>query len=245
VAGWVRCLWKIDIFGGIRRSIEAADPNYQAVAEDRADATLTLLAEVARGYIELRGAQRRIEVAQKNLAIERDLSLLGAGLAPRQDLLRTEAQVRDIQAAIPEFETDERTAAYRIAALIGRPPTEVSAELSQPRPIPQSASEAPVGLPSELLKHCPDVRAAERGSAAANARIGTALVSYANTKVRRNELAAESSADAEATDIANLLYERGVESFLPVLDAERSLYAADDALAQERTRLGHRAHRPL
>jgi multidrug efflux system outer membrane protein len=309
--------WEIDIFGGIRRSIEAADANYQAVAEDRADVTLTLLAEVARDYIDLRGAQRRIEVAQKNLAIERDLlaltqSLLTAGLAPQQDLLRAEAQVRDIQAAIPQFQTDERAAAYRIAALIDRPFTEVSTELAVPRPIPQSASDVWVGLPSELLKRRPDVRAAERRIAAANARIGvaqadlyphfsltgvagleslyfssfgnassgyyqigpgvtwrifdagkirfevqaesartaaataayersvldafrdveTALVSYANIKVRRNELAAESAADAQATDIAKLLYERGVESFLPVLDAERSLYAADDALAQ-------------
>jgi NodT family efflux transporter outer membrane factor (OMF) lipoprotein len=227
-------------------------------------------------------------------------------------LLRAEAQVRDIQAAIPEFETDERAAAYRIAALIARPFAKVAAELSVPHPIPQSASEVPVGLPSELLKRRPDVRAAERRIAAANARIGiaqadlyphfsltgvagleslylssfgnassgyyqigpgvtwrifdagrirfrvqaesartaaataayersvldafrdveTALVSYANIKVRRNELAAESAADAQATDIAKLLYERGVESFLPVLDAERSLYAADDALAQ-------------
>jgi outer membrane protein, multidrug efflux system len=309
--------WEIDIFGGIRRNIEAADANYQAVAEDRADVTLTLVAEVARDYMDLRGAQRRIEVARKDLAIEQDLlaltqSLLAAGLAPRQDLLRAEAQVRDIQAAIPEFQTDERAAAYRIAALVDRPFAEVAAELSVPRPIPQSASELPVGLPSELLKRRPDVRAAERRIAAASARIGvaradlyphfsltgaagieslrfssfgnassgyyqigpgvtwrifdagrirfevqaesartaaataayersvldafrdveTALISYANTKVRRNELAAESTADAEATDIAKLLYERGVESFLPVLDAERSLYAADDALAQ-------------
>jgi outer membrane protein, multidrug efflux system len=309
--------WEIDIFGGIRRAIEAANANYQAVAEDRADVTLTLLAEVARDYIELRGAQRRIEVAQKNLAIDRDLraltqSLLTAGLAPRQDVLRAEAQVRDIEAAIPGFETDERASAYRIAALIGRPFAEVSAELFLPSPIPQSVAEVPVGLPSELLKRRPDVRAAERRIAAANARIGiaqadlyphfsligvagletlsfssfgnassgyyqigpgvtwrifdagrirfqvraesartaaataayersvldafrdveTALVSYANAKVRSDELAAESAADAEATEIAKLLYARGVESFLPVLDAERSLYAADDALAQ-------------
>jgi NodT family efflux transporter outer membrane factor (OMF) lipoprotein len=227
-------------------------------------------------------------------------------------MLRAEAQVRDIQAAIPEFETDERTAVYRIAALINRPFTDVSAELSEPRPIPQSASEVLVGLPSDLLKRRPDVRAAERRIAAENARIGiaradlyphfsltgaagleslsfssfgnassgyyqigpgitwrifdagkirfqvqaesartaaataayersvldafrdveTALVAYANTQVRRNELAAESDADTQATDIATLLYKRGVESFLPVLDAERSLYAAEDALAQ-------------
>jgi multidrug efflux system outer membrane protein len=308
--------WEIDIFGGIRRGIEAADADFQAVAADRADVTLTLVAEVARDYIDLRGAQRRIEVAQQNLAIEQDLhaltqSLLTAGLAPRQDLLRAEAQVRDIEAAIPNFVTDERAAIYRIAALIGRPFTDVYAELSLTAPIPQSVSEIPLGLPSELLKRRPDVRAAERRIAAANARIGvaqadlyphfsltgvagmeslyfssfgngssgyyqlgpgitwrifdagrirfqvqaesarsaaadaayersvldafrdveTALVSYANAKVRRNELAAESAADAEATDIAKLLYQRGVESFLPVLDAERSLYAADDALA--------------
>ena len=278
---------------------------------------LTLLAEVARNYVELRGAQRRIEVARKDLAIERDLqaltqSLLAAGLAPQQDLLRAQAQVSDIEAAIPDFEADERAAAYRIAALIARPFAEMVAELSPPRPIPQAVSEVPVGLPSELLERRPDVRAAERRIAAANARIGiaqadlyphfsltavtgleslyfssfssassgyyqigpgiswrifdagrirfqvraesarteaaaaayqrsvlnafrdaeTALISYANVKIRRNNLAAESAADAQATEIARLLYEKGLESFLPVLDAERSLYAADDQLAK-------------
>jgi multidrug efflux system outer membrane protein len=273
--------WEIDIFGGIRRSIEAADANYRAVAEDRADVTLTLIAEVARDYIDLRGAQRRIEVARKNLAIERDLlaltqSLLTAGLAPQQDTLRAEAQVRDIQAAIPEFESDERAAAYRIAALIAQPFAEVAADLSVPHLIPQLAIEVPVGLPSELLKRRPDVRAAERRIVAANARIGIAQAdlyphfsltgaagleslyfsSFGNASSGyyqigpgvtwrifdagkiRFEVQAESArtaaatADAQATEIAKLLYERGVESFLPVLDSERSLYAADDALAQ-------------
>jgi multidrug efflux system outer membrane protein len=309
--------WEIDIFGGERRRVEAAAADYEAVTEDRAVVVLTLQAEVARNYVELRGAQRRIEVARKDLIIERDLqaltqSLLAAGLAPQQDLLRAQAQVSDIEAAIPEFETDERAAAYRIAALIGRPFAEMAAELSAPRPIPQAVSEVPVGLPSELLERRPDVRAAERRIAAANARIGiaqadlyphfsltavtgleslyfssfssassgyyqigpgiswrifdagrirfqvraesartdaaaaayqrsvlnafrdveTALISYANAKIRRNNLAAESAADAQATEIARLLYEKGLESFLPVLDAERSLYAADDQLAQ-------------
>jgi multidrug efflux system outer membrane protein len=309
--------WEIDIFGGERRRVEAAAADYEAVTEDRADVVLTLQAEVARNYVELRGAQRRIEVARKDLIIERDLqaltqSLLAAGLAPQQDLLRAQAQVSDIEAAIPEFETDERAAAYRIAALIGRPVAEMAARLSAPRPIPQALSEVPIGLPSELLERRPDVRAAERRIAAANARIGiaqadlyphfsltavtgleslnfsslssassgyyqigpgiswrifdagkvrfqvraesartdaaaaayqgsvlnafrdveTALLSYANAKTRRNNLAAESAAHAQATQMARLLYEKGLESFLPVLDAERSLYAADDQLAQ-------------
>jgi outer membrane protein, multidrug efflux system len=309
--------WEIDIFGGVRRSIEAAQANYQAVTEDRADVVLTLLAEVARDYVELRGAQRRIEVARKDLAIEQDLqtlaqSLLSAGLAPQQDVLRAQAQVADIEAAIPALKSDERAAAYRIAALTGRPFTEIVTLLSVPGPIPHAISEVVVGLPSDLLLRRPDVRAAERRIAAANARIGvakadlyphfsltgvagieslsassfvspssgyyqigpgfswrlfdagrirfqilaesartdaaavayqrsvldafrdveTALVAYANTQLRRDKFAAESAAEGEATRIAMLLYERGVESFLPVLDAERSLYAADDELAQ-------------
>jgi multidrug efflux system outer membrane protein len=310
-------LWEIDIFGGRRRAIEAADANEEAVTADRADVALTLLAEIARDYVELRGAQRRIEVARKNLATNQDLQTLTesqftAGLAARQDVLRAQAQVADIEAAIPALETDERAAAYRIAALVGRPSVEVSAELAMPRPIPRAVSDVPVGLPSELLQRRPDVRAAERRIATANARIGvaqaelyphfyltglsgiqslsfssfltassgyyqvgptiswqvfdagkirsqmlaesartdaaaaayqravleafrdveTALVSYANAAHRREQLAAESAADGEAVDIARLLYERGLESFLPALDAERSLYAADDKLAQ-------------
>jgi outer membrane protein, multidrug efflux system len=307
--------WEIDIFGGLRRTVEAAEANYQAVTEDRADVVLTLLAEVARDYVELRGAQRRIEVARENLAIEQDLetlsqSLLSAGLAPRQDVLRAQAQVADTEAVIPALNTDERAATYRIAALTGRPFAEIVAKLSVPGPIPHAISEVPVGLPSDLLLRRPDVRAAERRIAAANARIGirkadlyphfsligvggieslnlssffagssgyyqigpgvrwrifdagrirfqvlaesartdaaavayeksvldafrdveTALVAYTNTQSRREKLATESTADAEATAIAKLLYKQGVENFLPVLDAERSLYAADDAL---------------
>jgi multidrug efflux system outer membrane protein len=309
--------WEIDIFGGERRAVESATANLQAVTEDRADVVLTLLAEVARDYVELRAAQRRLEVAHKNLVIERDLqsltaSLLAAGLAPEQDLLRAQAQVFDIEAAIPVFTTDERSAAYRIAALIGQPLNEIAFRLSAPQPIPQITSDVPVGLPSELLERRPDVRAAERRIAAANARIGvaqadlyphfsltaaagleslnlssfssassgyyqigpgiawrifdagkirfqvraesarteaaaaayqrsvldafrdveTALLSYANAEIRRDRLASESTAEAAATDRARVLYEKGVESFLPVLDAERSLYAVDDALAQ-------------
>jgi outer membrane protein, multidrug efflux system len=309
--------WEIDVFGGQRRAIESAHANYQAVSEDRADVVLTLLAEVARDYIELRGAQRRIEVARKDLATERDLqtltqSLLAAGLAAQQDVLRSQAQVAAIEAAIPALIADERAAGYRVAALIGRPFTETLAALSAPEPIPHAINDVPVGLPSDLLRRRPDVRAAERRIAAANARIGvatadlyphfsltgaagiesldlsslfsgssgyyqvgpgiswrifdagrirfriqaetartdaaaaayqrsvldalrdveTALVAYANAQSRRSKLAAEAEADADATRIERVLYERGLESFLAVLDAERALYAADDALAQ-------------
>ena len=169
--------WELDIFGGRHRAIESADAAYAAVVQDRADIELILVAEIIRNYVDLRGAQRRIELAKKNLDIGEDAqkltrTLLGAGLVPQQDLLRTQNLVASVEAGITIFKTDERTAAYRLAALIGCAPVEIIAELATPAPIPQAINNVPVGLPSDLLLRRPDVRAAERRVAAANARIG-------------------------------------------------------------------------
>ena len=309
--------WEIDVFGGKRRGVEAADASYQAIVADRGDVELTLLAEVARNYIELRGVQRQLAVARSNLSIQQDsLSLtrsqFDAGLASRLDVLRAQAQVSDTEAAVPTFEANERASIYRIGALIGQPPEQLLAQLDPPQAIPSAIADVPVGLPSDLLRRRPDIRAAERRIAAANARIGvaqadlyphfsltgvagleslnastflsapsryfsigpsinwlifdagkvrfemhaeeartaqataayqrtvldalrdveTALVSYAQSKVRHERLAAEVTADREAVTIATRLYKQGLNDFLSVLDAERSLYAADDKLAQ-------------
>ncbi|MGF6900238.1 efflux transporter outer membrane subunit [Paraburkholderia sp. GAS348] len=309
--------WEIDVFGGKRRGVEAADASYQAAVADLGDVELTLLAEVARNYIELRGVQRQLAVARSNLSIQRDsLSLtrsqFDAGLASRLDVLRAQAQVSDTEAAIPTFEADERASIYRIGALIGHPPEQLLAQLDTPQAIPLAVADVPVGLPSDLLRRRPDIRAADHRIAAANARIGvaqadlyphfsltgvagleslnastflttpsryfsigpniswlifdagkvrfemraeeartaeatavyqrtvlgalrdveTALVSYAQSQVRHERLAAEVAADREAVSIATRLYRQGLNDFLSVLDAERSLYAADDKLAQ-------------
>ncbi|MFM0172039.1 efflux transporter outer membrane subunit [Paraburkholderia sediminicola] len=309
--------WEIDVFGGKRRGVESADAAYQATVADLGDVELTLLAEIARNYVELRGVQRQLAVARSNLSIQQvSLSLtrsqFDAGLASRLDVLRAQSQVSDTEAAIPTFEANERAAIYRIGALIGRPPEQLLAQLDTPEAVPLPVADVPVGLPSDLLRRRPDIRAAERRIAAANARIGvaeadlyphfsltgvagleslnastfltapsryfsigpsiswlifdagkvrfgvraeeartdqaaaayqrtvlgalrdveTALVSYAQSKVRRERLSAEVAADRDAVTIATRLYRQGIEDFLSVLDAERSLYAADDKLAQ-------------
>ena len=309
--------WEIDVFGGTRRGVEAAEASYQATVSDLGDVELTLLAEVARNYIELRGVQRQLAVARSNLAIQQDSlsltrSLFDAGLASRLDVLRAQAQVSDTEAAIPTFEANERASIYRIGALTGHPPEQLLAQLDTPQAIPLAVADVPVGLPSDLLRRRPDIRAAERRIAAANARIGvaqadlyphfsltgaagleslnastfltapsryfsigpsinwlifdagkvrfamraeqartdqaaaayqrtvlgalrdveTALVSYAQSQVRHERLAAEVTADREAVSIATRLYRQGLNDFLSVLDAESSLYAADDKLAQ-------------
>jgi outer membrane protein, multidrug efflux system len=309
--------WEIDVFGGTRRRIEAANAAYQASLAGRGDATLILTGEIARDYVALRGAQRQLAVAQDNLAIQRDAlaltrSQFDAGLASSLDVLRAQAQVEATEAEIPNFVVDGRTAIYRIGALMGVPPESLLPELDTPQAIPTPVADVPVGLPSDLLQRRPDIREAERQLAAANARIGaakadlyphfyltggaglesfyasnlltapsrylsigpgiswlvfdagkvrftvqaeqartdeataqyqrvvlgalrdveTALVSYGQAKIRRERLAAEAKADRDAVGIAERLYRQGLEDFLPVLDAERSLYVAEDKLAQ-------------
>jgi outer membrane protein, multidrug efflux system len=171
--------WEMDIFGGVRREIEAANASYQVTVESRRDVTIVLIAEIARTYVALRGAQRQIEVARSNLAIQQDTleltrALLDAGLAPILDVLQIQAQVFDTQASIAVLEGDARADIYRVGLLVGELPENLVTELQAPRPIPSALDRTPVGLPSDLLRRRPDIRAAERQIAASNARIGVA-----------------------------------------------------------------------
>jgi multidrug efflux system outer membrane protein len=171
--------WEMDIFGGVRREIEAANATYQGTVESRRDVTIVLIAEIARTYVALRGAQRQIEVARSNLAIQKDTleltrSLLDAGLSPILDVLQIQAQVSDTQASIAALEGDARADIYRVGLLVGELPENLVKELQVPRPIPRSVDRTPVGLPSDLLRRRPDIRAAEQQIAASNARIGVA-----------------------------------------------------------------------
>ena len=111
--------WEIDVFGGERRAVEAADASYQAVVEDRGDVELTLLAEIARDYIELRGTQRQLAVAHENIAIQQDALALdtvtirrGPGVEP--DVLRAQAQVW--QTPKPQFPPSRPMSALRSIA---------------------------------------------------------------------------------------------------------------------------------
>jgi NodT family efflux transporter outer membrane factor (OMF) lipoprotein len=171
--------WEIDIFGGQWRRVESAAAGYAAAVNTRDDVALSVAAEVARAYVDLRGAQRRLAVARQNLALQADTleltrSLLAAGLAPVLDSLQAQAEVAQTKASIATIEGEARNDLYRIGVLAGRPPESLLTELEQPQPIPHAANSIPVGLPSELLRRRPDIRAADRRIAAANAKIGVA-----------------------------------------------------------------------
>jgi NodT family efflux transporter outer membrane factor (OMF) lipoprotein len=171
--------WEIDLFGGKRRALEAATAEWQGAIEARNDVMLTLLAEVARNYVELRGGQRRLEIAVRDRklqeeAVELTRARFQGGVANELDLTRAVALLASTQAAIPPLETAVRKSMYAIAVLLGQQPGELVAELSPVSPVPPVPPEIPIGLPSDLLRRRPDVRQAERQLVAETARIGVA-----------------------------------------------------------------------
>ncbi len=178
--------WELDLFGRIRRGIEAADADVAAAAENARGVRVSIVAEVARSYAELRAFQRRAQLARGNAGVQGEtLSLVkarrDAGLTTDLDVARAEANLATTRATIPQLDAGTRAAAHRLAVLIGRPPGELvnellAAEAAGVAHIPASGAlpEVPMGLPSDLLQRRPDVRAAERAAAAANARIGEA-----------------------------------------------------------------------
>jgi multidrug efflux system outer membrane protein len=171
--------WELDIFGGVRRSIEAADADLQASVEARRDVLVTLTAEVARNYIDLRAFQQRISIARQNLEAQKHSAKLTrqrfeAGLASGLDVANAEAQVATTAAVIPLFEASARQTIYSLGVLLGRPPAALVQELAPALAIPTVPPSAPMGVPSDLLRRRPDIRQAEAGVHAATARIGVA-----------------------------------------------------------------------
>lgn len=171
--------WELDVFGGIRRGIEAADADIQSSVESRRDVLVTLTAEVALAYADLRGAQKQLAVARRNLQAQLETASIvrqrfEAGFVSRLDSANAETQAAGTRARIPGIETSIRRSIYALSLLLARQPGELLAELSPEAAIPVVPPEVPVGLPSDLLNRRPDIRRAEADVHSATARIGVA-----------------------------------------------------------------------
>lgn len=308
--------WELDVWGRVRRSVEAADADMAAAAEDRRDVLIALLAEVARNYVELRSLQERLAIAESNVASQKETYELSkgradAGITSGLDVARAEATLTSTRAQIPSLASQIRATTHRLAVLTGQQPGALESELSAAAALPAKPAVVPVGLPSDLLRRRPDIRRAERELAAATARIGVAkgdlfprfsltgsfgfsanedenlfesdskfwsigptvrwpifdagrirrnidvqtarqeaavaryeksiltgleevensLVSYSREQARRKELVDSEAAAKRAVDLATSLNSRGLTDFLSVLDAQRELYAIQDARA--------------
>ncbi|HTR41919.1 MAG TPA: efflux transporter outer membrane subunit [Pseudomonadales bacterium] len=171
--------WEIDVFGGIRRRVEAANEQMQAAVESRRNMAITLSAEVARDYMELRGTQERLDIARKNLSDQKIIlqvtkSMRTNGLASDLEVTQAAAEVATTSATVPPLEATSRRLIHALSILLAREPTALASELEMVKPLPVTPPEIPVGLPSQLLERRPDIREAERQIAAATANIGVA-----------------------------------------------------------------------
>ena len=169
--------WELDIFGGVRRSTEAADANLAASHEDLRDVLVSLQAEVVRNYIELRGEQMRLATTWRNIASQQKTVALvkgrfDIGLGNELDLVQAETQLSLIRAQVPSLETSVRQLMHQLALLLGQTPEHLVTELSPSADIPAIPPLLQIDLPSELLRQRPDIRSAERRVAAATATIG-------------------------------------------------------------------------
>jgi outer membrane protein, multidrug efflux system len=171
--------WELDFFGRVRRSIEASSAAVGAAEASRQDVMVSLLAEVARNYFELRGTQNQLAVAQRNAENQRQtldltIALLEGGRGTELDTSRAEAQLTSTLASIPPLETAVKQAIYRLGVLIGQQPTALELELSAPLPLPMLPTLVALGRPDDLLRRRPDIRVTERNLAAATADVGVA-----------------------------------------------------------------------
>jgi NodT family efflux transporter outer membrane factor (OMF) lipoprotein len=171
--------WEIDLFGRTRRSVEAAHARTDSAVWDRRDAQLIAAAEVARTYLTLRTLQQRLIAGEAEVARQRrSLQLVAAqargGLVTGQDLARSQSQLALAEAALPPLNAGAEAQIHALGVLTGEAPEALVAELSPAKAQPAAPPAVPAGIPSDLLRRRPDIRAAERNLHAATADIGVA-----------------------------------------------------------------------
>jgi NodT family efflux transporter outer membrane factor (OMF) lipoprotein len=171
--------WEIDIFGGVRRGIEAAEGDLAAAEAGLADVMVTLAAEMGRNYMEARTLQRRLEVARANMQVQAETyeltrSRYAAGLGDALAVQQALANLEATRSQIPLLEEGLAASFNRLAVLTGEPPGTLDELLAEARPLPVVPPAVTVDIPAETLRRRPDVRRAERQLAAQTARIGMA-----------------------------------------------------------------------
>ncbi|MGF7155599.1 efflux transporter outer membrane subunit [Novosphingobium gossypii] len=171
--------WEIDLFGGQRRTVEAARATAEGAEASLADVQVSLSAEVAQAYLNLRDRQQRIALGEQGIGLQQDVLALtrqrfGAGTATAAEVADAESRLAATRAQIAPLAAQRDAYLNALAVLTGQEPGAVDADLLAPGEIPLPPASVPIGDPAGLIAHRPDIRAAERTLAAETARIGQA-----------------------------------------------------------------------
>ncbi len=171
--------WELDLFGGKRRSLEAAEADFQTGEEKLRDVLVSLIADVASCYIDLRTSQARLEVAENNIKIQEDTYNLNlcryeAGLIDQLAVQQALYNLESTRSQLPRMRVEIEKAKNNLAFLLGKQPGTLQKELTDRKPLPLIPVEVAIGIPADILRQRPDIRKAERSLAAATARVGVA-----------------------------------------------------------------------
>ncbi len=233
--------WEIDFWGRVRRQVEAADATIEASAEARRDSMVTVLAELARDYLQLRGQQRDLQIARDTLVSDQNSLRVTqerqqGGLTTGLDVANAAAEAATTSSQIPQLEATAATTINAIALLLGETPGALTDELSPPQPVPPVPPAVPVGLPSELAQRRPDIRRAEAQLHSATADIGAAEADFFP------KVTLSGSVGVQATQFKNLgnlgafgalQYSGGPSITIPIFEGGRLKYTLDLRKAQQ------------
>jgi outer membrane protein, multidrug efflux system len=218
--------WEIDLFGGKRHALKAATAEVNSAEEARRDTLVSLLAEVSRNYVELRGAQRRLAITNANVVLQADSLHLAkvrmdAGLGTQLDVERQAAQLETTRAALPELEIAEIRNVHALGVLLGLEPETLFDELMKTAAIPVAPPNVPVGLPADLLKRRPDIRRAASDVAAATENVGVARADLFPKILLTGTAGRQSSDLSMITAGAGNFFSIGPSITLPILTSGR------------------------
>ena len=216
--------WELDVFGGIRRSVEASQANLGATEENLRDVLVTLLAEVAINYADVRTYQTRLEVAERNLNTQEETwhlldALSQAGTGDELAVSQARYNMESTRAKIPDLKVGLEAAMNRLAVLTGQAPGSLHDRLEEVRPIPQVSTEMAVGVPADVIRRRPDIRQAERELAAQTARVGAATAELYPQFSLSGSIGLESLSLGDLFSSGSSLWSIGPTVRWPVFDA--------------------------
>ncbi|MDB5652718.1 MAG: efflux system, outer rane lipoprotein NodT family [Tardiphaga sp.] len=218
--------WELDLWGHVRRQVESADAQVDQAEDRRRDALVSSLAELASDYIQLRGTQEQIRIAEDNIKVARaslELAqqLQQKGVRTGLDAENAAAQVEGIRAQLPSLQQQQIQYLNAIALLLDLPPASLNAELMPRHAIPRSPPRVPLGLPSELARRRPDIRAAEDQLHAATANIGVAVAAFYPKFQLNGSVTLDSFQYNKLFNANSLQYMAGPSVTLPIFDGAR------------------------
>lgn len=218
--------FELDVFGGQRRAIESSRASAEASQADLDSTVLSLIGDVVDAYVQARGYQARLAVAQKTLATRRETAALTrdrarAGLATGLDAVQADAEVVNAEASIPPLEQSYRQQVHSLSVLTGAPPGDLLGPMARAEAIPSLAGDIIADAPAALLARRPDIRAAERRLAAATAAIGAAVADRYPAISFAGMVGVNASSLRDLGKISDLVWSIAPEVSLPIFDAGR------------------------